>query len=121
MSNPTWHSGLWFIVIIIMIPLALWLLKRSSFGAGLRGASGAAVRLVSSTALSPTQRIVTVEVGEGEEKRWLVLGVTPQAINTLHTLSVSLQVPAAPTEKNLRQDAFSQLLKRLRTGEQREN
>jgi flagellar protein FliO/FliZ len=29
--------------------------------------------------LSPNQRLVTVEVGQGETRRWLVLGVTPRA------------------------------------------
>ena len=37
--------------------------------------------------LSTSQRIVTVEVGSGDERRWLVLGVTPPAITTLHTMA----------------------------------
>ncbi len=121
MDNLSVNFFLWFIAVIVMIPIALWLLKRSPWGAGLSGPSHSPVRQVSSLSLSPTQRIVTIEVGEGEEKRWLVLGVTPQSITTLHTLSVSHAVPQVATETTLRHDAFYQLLKRLRAGERREN
>jgi flagellar protein FliO/FliZ len=80
-------SILWFIAIVAMIPLALWLLKRSPYGASLGATgTGSITRTVSSMALSPSQRIVTIEVGAGDAKQWLVLGVTPQNITTLHTM-----------------------------------
>jgi flagellar protein FliO/FliZ len=37
---------------------------------------------------------VTVEVGSGEQRRWLVLGVTAQHISTLHTLAPQDPDPA---------------------------
>nr|WP_207184621.1 flagellar biosynthetic protein FliO [Rubrivivax gelatinosus] len=67
-----------------MIPVALWLLRRTPMG---RNASSSGLRTVAALPLSNTQRIVTVEVGSGEERRWLVLGVTPGAISTLHTMA----------------------------------
>ena len=38
---------------------------------------------------------MTVEVGQGEERRWLVLGVTPQSIHALHALSAQGEPPVA--------------------------
>ncbi|MEF7613206.1 flagellar biosynthetic protein FliO [Aquincola sp. MAHUQ-54] len=75
---------LWFIAILAMIPLALWLLKRSPMGQA--ATPGAPMRNVGTLTLAPNQRLVTVEVGSGEERRWLVLGITPQSITTLYTM-----------------------------------
>jgi flagellar protein FliO/FliZ len=73
------------IFVLALIPAALWLLKRSPLG-GQAQAKNAAMRQVASLSLSTTQRVVTVEVGSGIDRKWLVLGVTPQQITTLHTL-----------------------------------
>lgn len=97
----------WFVAIVAAIPLVLWLLKRSPLGAG--GGSGA-MRTVAVLALSGGQRIVTVEVGQGEDRRWLVLGVTAQHIATLHTMAPQAE-PAAPAAPGV---AFAQLLDRAR-------
>jgi len=92
---------LWFGVVLALIPAALWLLKRSGLApAGLRGAA-AGPRLTGSLALGPQQRVVTVEVGEGDERRWLVLGVTAQQITTLHTLTVPPVATALPASQGL--------------------
>jgi flagellar protein FliO/FliZ len=77
-------SLLWFIAIVAMIPLSLWLLKRTSIGGA---AAHGVMRSVAALPISANQRIVTVEVGHGEDRRWLVLGVTPNAITTLHTMA----------------------------------
>ena len=72
-----------FIAIVAMIPVALWLLKRTPLG----GAGGQGLmRTVAVLPLSPSQRLLTVEVGSGEQRQWLVLGVTAQGISTLHTM-----------------------------------
>ena len=107
-------SVLWFVAIIAMIPAALWLLKRTPMG----GAGGqGAMRSVAMLPLSPSQRIVTVEVGQGEDRQWLVLGVTAQSITTLHTMPPQAELagstpgaaaPGAPVPP------FAQLLARLR-------
>ncbi len=87
---PGLSALLWFVVIVAAIPFALWLLKRTPLGT----AGGAGVmKSVAMLPLSTSQRIVTVEVGSGDERRWLVLGVTPSAITTLHTMT-----PATPAE-----------------------
>lgn len=99
------QSLLWFVAIVAAIPLALWLLKRSALGAG---AGSAAMRSVGVLALSGGQRIVTVEVGQGEDRRWLVLGVTAQQITTLHTMAPQ----AAPATASVPGSAFAPLLQR---------
>ncbi|HLL19948.1 MAG TPA: flagellar biosynthetic protein FliO [Rubrivivax sp.] len=110
-----WGSLMWFVAVIAMIPVALWLLKRTPLG----GASAlpGAPRAVAVLPLSPQQKVITVEVGQGEDRQWLVLGVSPQGIRTLHTMAAlgdapapltggpSFAGPAAP---------FGQLLSRLR-------
>ena len=84
---------LWFLAILAVIPLALWLLKRSPLGSGLASTQ---MRLVSILPLSPSQKLLTVEVGEGEDRRWLVLGVTAQQIQTLHVMPPQASLPATP-------------------------
>ncbi len=110
MANFT--SLLWFAAVIAMIPVALWLLKRTPLGGG-TGRPGAP-RTVAVLPLSAQQKLVTVEVGQGDDRLWLVLGVSAQGICTLHTMTAqtppdeSAAVPAPPSA------AFAQLLGRLR-------
>ena len=115
--NPGWSALLWFAAIVAAIPLVLWLLKRTPMGGGhtLPGLP----RPVAVTPLSATQRLVTIEVGRGEERLWLVLGVTPQKITTLHTMT-PLAEPAGTLAPGGPQAAtFHQLLNRLRQGSAR--
>lgn len=102
-------SLLWFIAIIALIPVALWLLKRTPMGGA---GSGGGLRSVAALPLSANQRIVTVEVGQGEARRWLVLGVTAQSITTLHTMEPQAESTATPTAATT--PPFAQLLGRLR-------
>lgn len=82
---------LWFLAIVALIPVALWLLKRTPMG----GAAAAGVlRVVAQLPMAPNQRLLVVEVGQGEDRRWLVLGATAQAITTLHTLPPQAEPPA---------------------------
>jgi flagellar protein FliO/FliZ len=83
--SPGWSSLLWFAAIVVAIPFVLVLLKRTPLGGG--AAAGRGMRLVGALPLAQHQRIVTVEVGEGADRRWLVLGVTAQQISTLHTMA----------------------------------
>ena len=107
-SASVMNSLLWFVAIVAMIPLALWMLKRTPMG----GAGGNGVmRSIASLPLSPSQRIVTVEVGIGDERRWLVLGVTAHSITTLHTMAPQTE-PAAGVPPVL--PPFAQLLAKLR-------
>jgi flagellar protein FliO/FliZ len=95
-----------FVAVLALIPFALWLLKRSPLGAG---ASANGLRVVAALPLAPNQRVVTVEVGSGEQRQWLVLGVTPAGIRTLHTLAPQAEAPAATPRGG---SPFAQLLSR---------
>jgi flagellar protein FliO/FliZ len=83
-------SLLWLAAVLVAIPVVLWLLKRTPLLRGLHAPG--APRTVASLPLSPNQRVVTVEVGLGPERQWLVLGVGPQGISTLHTMPAGSEV-----------------------------
>jgi flagellar protein FliO/FliZ len=127
MASTAFTSALWFLAILVTIPLALWLLKRSPAGARFSGmAAGGAMRQVSVLPISASQRILTVEVGQGDSRRWLVLGVTPQNISTLYTIAphdgaaevapaAGVVTPSALATPPLQaMPAFAQLLARMR-------
>ena len=105
-------SVLWFCAIVAAIPVTLWFLKRTPLG----GAGGAGVmKSVAMLPLSTSQRIVTVEIGSGDERRWLVLGVTPGSITTLHTMAPQdAAVPAPPGPVH---PAFARMLAHFRRGD----
>ena len=101
-------SLLWFVAILALIPLALWLAKRTGSGGA---ATQGLMRTVAVLPLAPNQRLVTVEVGRGDARRWLVLGITAQQIATLHEMAPQDEdssLPPAPAAA-----PFAQLLRRL--------
>lgn len=76
-----------FLVILALLPPAVrWFQQRTPGGTS----NTAASRIVSTLAVGPQQRIVTVEVGPEGGRTWLVLGVTAQTISCLHSM------PAGP-------------------------
>lgn len=82
-----------FLCALVSLPFLIDYLKKRH-GLALPGAS-AGGRLVSTLALSPQQKVVTVEVGPQGARVWLVLGVTAQSITCLHTLPAEGAVPQA--------------------------
>lgn len=74
-------------LVVGLIFASLWLLKKISAP---RGATAGLLRVVAGTAVGPRERVILVEIGED----WLVLGVAPGRVNTLHRLP--RQTPAAP-------------------------
>jgi flagellar protein FliO/FliZ len=70
-----------FVLVIALIPVALWMMKR----AGLGGAApaGGVLRHVSQLSLGTTQRVTVVEIAVGAERHWLVLGVTGERVTQL--------------------------------------
>lgn len=96
-----------FFAVLALIPIVLWLLKRTPMGVA---ASQGHLRLVATLQLAPNQRIVTVEVGRGEERKWLVLGVTTGGVTLLHTLPPQGDVPTVPQHAL----SFAQLLARTK-------
>ena len=78
------------LLVLAVIAGAAWLLKRTQ---QLHGSSNAAVlKSVSAIAVGAKERVVIVEVGD----TWLVVGVAPGQVRTLHTLPKQ-DVPPAPT------------------------
>lgn len=67
------------LVVLAFIAALAWLFRRLPMGTG---AMGGAVRVLGGVALGTRERLVLVEVGE----TWLVLGVAPGRVNTLHTM-----------------------------------
>lgn len=75
------------LVVLAAIAATVWLLKRFPVG---QQAVGGMVRVVGGVALGPRERLVLVEVGD----TWLLLGVAPGQVNTLHTFPKPLDAPA---------------------------
>lgn len=83
-QSVMWVAG--FVVLLALIPFGLkWIQRRSLIGAI---GNAPAARVVSAIAVGPHQRVVTVEVGPAGSRTWLVLGVTAQTINCLHSFPV---------------------------------
>ncbi|MEI6026927.1 MAG: flagellar biosynthetic protein FliO [Betaproteobacteria bacterium] len=108
MDTPV-ASLLWFVLVLALIPAALWVLKRMSV---VKGTQSAPSRVVGMLPLSGSQRLLTVEVGQGDHKIWLVLGVTASSIQLLHTLPAQ-EVGPASTDSSA---SFAQTLQRWRSG-----
>jgi flagellar protein FliO/FliZ len=72
-----------FLCVLVSLPFLIEHLKKR-YGLALPGSSGP-TRLVSTLSLGPQQKVVTVEVGPKDARVWLVLGVTQQSIQCLHT------------------------------------
>ncbi|WP_447919409.1 flagellar biosynthetic protein FliO [Achromobacter aegrifaciens] len=77
------------VLVVAAILVSAWLARRA--GLTQRG-GGNLLRQVASLPLGPRQSIVVVEV----ENTWLVVGVSPNQLNTLHTLPAG-QLPEAST------------------------
>ncbi|MDI9856261.1 flagellar biosynthetic protein FliO [Comamonas sp. 17RB] len=82
-----------FIAVMAVLP---WLLRRWQRRQMVaRGGQGVQTQVLSTVALSPGQRIVVVEVGQGGHSTRLVLGVTAQNIHCLHVLGDAVPAGAA--------------------------
>ena len=89
-------------LIIALLFFAAYFLRKLNGGRNF-GHSGP-LRIVGGLMISARERIVLVEVGDS----WLVVGIVPGQIKTLHTLAKG-ELPAAPTAEN----AFGQWLKQI--------
>jgi flagellar protein FliO/FliZ len=74
--------------VIGLIVFSAWLVRRLSL---LPMSNGQTLRVVSGVMVGSKERVVVVEV----EGNWLVLGVTPSAVNLLHTMDAPEQVETA--------------------------
>ena len=90
------------VLLIVMVGIA-WLLQR--YRRHLPGAAhraGPRLQVLGGVALGPQQRVVTLQVGQGEQAVCLVLGVSPGSVTALHQMplpeaSGASDTPAAPT------------------------
>ncbi|MCU0868801.1 MAG: flagellar biosynthetic protein FliO [Burkholderiales bacterium] len=91
-AAPGWSSVLQMFlglgVVLGLIVVIAWFARR--FGAA--GRPGGLLRVVGGVMVGPRERVVVVEM----QDTWLVLGVTPQQVNTLHTLSRPVGAAVAP-------------------------
>jgi flagellar protein FliO/FliZ len=89
------------VLLIVMVGIA-WLLQRYRRhlpGAALR--AGPRLQVLGGVALGPQQRVVTLQVGQGEQAICLVLGVSPGSVTALHqmplpAIDTPADTPAAP-------------------------
>lgn len=88
-----------------------WFIRKTG---GSKGFGQGGMRIIGGVSLGPRERIVLVEVGDA----WLVIGIVPGQIRTLHTLPKGDEAPAQGfppgTDK-----PFAQWLKQI--GERRGN
>lgn len=77
--SHTMQAGLALMLVLALIVGSAWLMRRFSL---LPGSAGGQLRVVSGAMVGNRERVVIVEVRD----TWLVLGVTSQNINVLHTL-----------------------------------
>lgn len=83
------QASLALILIIGLLFGTAWLARKLSGGKGF-GQGG--MKIVGGVALGPRERIVLIEVGE----TWLVIGIVPGQIRTLHQLPKGTQLEADP-------------------------
>ncbi len=92
------QAGFGMFAVLGLIFLCAWAARR--FGLQRLG-SGHLVKVVASTMVGQRERVVVVEVGG----QWLVLGVTSNQVNTLHSLPAQAggtALPVSPDARDLR-------------------
>lgn len=92
------------IVVLAIIVFLGWTLKRSKF---FHAAHHGQLRVLGTLSLGTREKAVLIQVGEQQ----LLIGVTPQQINTLHTLSEPLLI-----RENIQQtegESFADRLKQM--------
>ncbi|WP_025916182.1 flagellar biosynthetic protein FliO [Herminiimonas sp. CN] len=95
------QAGLGMVAVLALIFLCAWAVRRLGLQ---RHASGRLVKVVASTMVGQRERVVVVEIGAS----WLVLGVTPGQIRSLHTMPAEeLPADTAPVPGIAAASAFS--------------
>ena len=93
-------------VVLAVIAGAAWLVKRISprtYG------SSSVLRVIAGAAVGQRERVVIVEVGA----TWLVLGVAPGSVNTLHQMPRPEDAAGAPVPSDAL-SPFAQFLKKFK-------
>ena len=82
------QAGLALLLIVGLLGATAWLARKVSGG---KGFGQAGLKVIGGVALGPRERIVLVEVGD----TWLVVGVVPGQIRTLHRMPKGSPLPPA--------------------------
>ncbi|MBL0917134.1 MAG: flagellar biosynthetic protein FliO [Hydrogenophaga sp.] len=104
------------LLLALMVGIA-WALKwargRMPGLPGVPGQQGPALKLLASLSLGPQQRVVTLQVGQGENATCLVLGVAPGSVTTLHEMPLPPEAatPAPPAPGGFAARLAQQLVK----------
>ena len=104
------------VLLIVMVGIA-WLLQRyRRLLPGAAQRAGPALQVLGGVSLGPQQRVVTVQVGQGEQAVCLVLGVAAGSITALHQMPLpAVEVnPSAPAAAHSPVAAFAERLAMFR-------
>jgi flagellar protein FliO/FliZ len=98
-----------FLLVIALIPAALWMMKRAGVGGS---PAGGVLRHVAQLGLGASQRVTVVEIAVGAERHWLELGVTGERVTQLASYPAPDlgEAPSAPAHAA----AVNQLIARWR-------
>lgn len=100
------QATLALLLIVGVLVGAAWLARKVSGGKGF-GQGG--MKIVGGVALGPRERIVLLEVGE----EWLVIGIVPGQIRTLHRLAKGAALPSGDPDAAT-EPPFAQWLQRVK-------
>ena len=92
--------------VLALVGAIAWLLKRFS---GLRGTGSGPIRVIAGAAVGQRERIVLVEVGG----TWLLLGVAPGQVRTLHSMPRNEAAAASSLPDAAAETGFSTWLRRM--------
>jgi flagellar protein FliO/FliZ len=91
------------LLVLAAIVAIAWLLKRLNL---VQQGRGNLLRVIGSVAIGQRERVVLVEVGD----TWLLVGVGPGQIRTLHTLEKGAAQAPLPSSDNTTDNQFGKLL-----------
>ena len=115
-----WQNAWPALVLLALMVGIAWSLKwargRLPGLPGVPGQQGPTLKVLSSVALGPQQRVLTLQVGEGEHAACLVLGVAPGSVNRLHEMPMPPQDAAPPAAALPTAGGFAARLAQLRKG-----
>ncbi len=91
------------LLVLIVIGAAVWLLKRFAI---IPTTTSNVIKIIATTSVGQRERIVILEVGD----TWLVLGVAPGQISTLHSMERISMKPSDDMSNKSNHNQFSQYL-----------
>ena len=107
--------------LLLAMMVVAWLLQRwRRHLPNVSRQAGPSLKVMNALPLGPQQRVVTVQVGEGEARVCLVLGVTPGGITALHQMPLPAE-PLGEMPAAGQGDGFKARLNQLLQPQQQEN